>query len=240
MKNFTIRNWTKHQHYLNRCPPWIKLENSLMDHYGFDQLSDESKLILILIWLFGSKLGTKKPLIPNDPVWLKKKLNLKKDINLKPLFDEGFLIPINDTEPERLQDDSAKTREEEEAAEEKAIVQKKETPPNRRDFDEFWKTFPSEMKKGKEVAWGKFQAQINTRRDFKNIQKALINYKRDIEHIRKTHFDRAYQHGSTWFNHNWEDYIDMAKPESHGAKTNGKRFKTQANLNAPDTGKLVL
>lgn len=95
MEYFTIKNWGKYQHYKDRSPPWIKIHTSVFEDYEFDCLQDASKLHLIMIWLLASKLGEKNPKIPNDAKWLQQQLHLKKPIDLKPLFDKGFLVPAS-------------------------------------------------------------------------------------------------------------------------------------------------
>lgn len=55
MEYFTVKNWTKHQHYKDRRPPWIKLHITLLDDYEFSCLQDASKLHLIAIWILAGE-----------------------------------------------------------------------------------------------------------------------------------------------------------------------------------------
>ncbi len=76
-------------------------------------------------------------------------------------------------------------------------------------FLNLWNPLPPEMKKGKERAWDSFKNQVVTENDFANIQKALKHYLYQVTFFRANgHPERQYQHGSTWFNGNWKDYID--------------------------------
>lgn len=84
-----VKNWTEFQHYKDRNPPWIKLHRTLLDDYEFARLQDASKAHLMLIWLFASQ---KDGLVPDDPAFLKKKLGLEKEPNLKLLISHGLLI----------------------------------------------------------------------------------------------------------------------------------------------------
>jgi len=93
LKYFSVKNFDKFQHYKERNPPWIKLHNSIFTDYYFSCLQDASKLHLLLIWALASKLGNK---IPFDEKWLKQQLNLKSNVNVKPLFDKGFLVMLDD------------------------------------------------------------------------------------------------------------------------------------------------
>jgi hypothetical protein len=90
MRYYTIKNWREFQHYKDRNPPWIKLHRTLLDDYEFACLQDASKLHLMLIWLLGSQLEGR---IPDDPGFLKRKLGLNKEPDLKILENHGFLIP---------------------------------------------------------------------------------------------------------------------------------------------------
>ena len=94
MEYFTIKNWRVHQHYKNRNDPWIKLHIDLLSDYEFGLLSNDSKLILIHIWLLSSKLGVDEPKIPNDIKWICRQTNLEGRFSLKELFDNGFIRMI--------------------------------------------------------------------------------------------------------------------------------------------------
>ena len=87
-KYFEVKNWSKFQHYKDRHPPWIKLHRELFDDHEFYCLPDASKLQLMLIWLLASQ---KDNHIEYDEKWLKNKLGIKGTMNLKPLFDKGFI-----------------------------------------------------------------------------------------------------------------------------------------------------
>lgn len=93
MSYLSVKNWESFQHYKDRDPPWIKLHRKLLDNYDFSRLRDASKAHLILIWLLASQLENK---IPNDPTWIKNKLGLTEDINIKELIDKGFLVVYQD------------------------------------------------------------------------------------------------------------------------------------------------
>jgi hypothetical protein len=84
-----VKNWGEFQHYKDRNPPWIKLHRTLLDDYEFSCLQDASKAHLMLIWLFASQ---KDGLVPNNPKFLKMKLGLTSEPNLKWLIDHGLLI----------------------------------------------------------------------------------------------------------------------------------------------------
>lgn len=90
MDYLKVKNWGEFQHYKDRNPPWIKLHRTLLDDYEFSCLQDASKAHLMLIWLFASQ---KNGLIPDDPGFLKMKLGLEVEPDLKSFKDHGLLIP---------------------------------------------------------------------------------------------------------------------------------------------------
>lgn len=91
MNYLRVKNWEEFQHYKDRNPPWIKLHRTLLDDYEFSRLQDASKAHLILIWLFASQ---KNGRIPDDPGFLKKKLGLEQEPDLKFFVNQGLLIPV--------------------------------------------------------------------------------------------------------------------------------------------------
>jgi uncharacterized phage protein (TIGR02220 family) len=88
-----VKNWAEFQHYKDRNPPWIKLHRTLLDDYEFSCLQDASKAHLMLIWLFASQ---RDGLVPNQPKFLKMKLGLDREPNLKWFIDHGLLVPEQD------------------------------------------------------------------------------------------------------------------------------------------------
>jgi hypothetical protein len=94
MQVLHIKNWEKFQHYKHRRPPWIKLHRSILDDVEFTCLQDASKLHLMMLWILAAQMDND---IPFDEVWLTRKLMLKKQIQLKPLIDSGFLIGASKT-----------------------------------------------------------------------------------------------------------------------------------------------
>jgi len=91
-KYIQIENWATFQHYKDRDPPWIKLHRSLLLKYEFQCLQDDSKLLLMLLWLLASQLNNK---IPADIKYLKENLHIKK-VSLQPLIDSGFITCYQD------------------------------------------------------------------------------------------------------------------------------------------------
>ncbi len=94
MQYLRVKNWDEFQHYKDRSPPWIKLHRDLLRDYNFTRLQDASKLHLMLIWLLASQMDNK---IPADADFIRNQLNVKGDVDFKPLIEQGFLIDDSNT-----------------------------------------------------------------------------------------------------------------------------------------------
>ncbi len=94
--------------------------------------------------------------------------------------------------------------------------EKKEEPQktdwgSRDNFELAWDAYPE--KKGKEKAFLHFKAQIKTEKDFLDFGRAIVNYIQDVAIQRNNgHPDLMWQHGKTFFNKSWKDYIDYKPP----------------------------
>ena len=89
MKYLLVKNWTEFQHYKDRNPPWIKLHRTILDDYGFCKLPDGAKGQLMLIWIFASQNEGK---IPQDAIFLERKLGFTNACDLDLFIESGFLI----------------------------------------------------------------------------------------------------------------------------------------------------
>ena len=88
-----VKNWVEFQHYKNRCPPWIKLQKSLLDDFDFACLPLASKALAPLLWLLASE--TMDGEVTTDPERIAFRLRWPvADVvaGLGPLIDKGFLI----------------------------------------------------------------------------------------------------------------------------------------------------
>jgi len=87
-----IKNWSKFQHYKNRCPPWIKLERKLLDDFEFSRLPIASKALLPLLWLLASE--SNEGSFDADISFLAFRLRWTEDdvrSGLIPLIDKEFI-----------------------------------------------------------------------------------------------------------------------------------------------------
>lgn len=92
MSTLKVKNWTRYQHYKDRCPPWIKLATDTFQNYEFSRLHDASKLLAICIWTIAAR--SKDGSVPNDFEYLKRQGALGpmvKPEHLKELINQGFV-----------------------------------------------------------------------------------------------------------------------------------------------------
>ena len=61
-----IRNWSKHQHFKDRTPPWIKLYRDILDDPDWHGLSGDDAKTLVGLWLVASEDETRTGALPNS------------------------------------------------------------------------------------------------------------------------------------------------------------------------------
>lgn len=104
MRYIKIVDWDKFQHYTKRNPPWIKLHTSLLDNEAFECLHNDSKVLLICLWLFTARKGNGEILA--NLAYLQRKLPVGKKVNLQPLIEAGFIECYQDDSKLPAPDDS--------------------------------------------------------------------------------------------------------------------------------------
>ena len=60
-----IKNWSKHQHFKDRTPPWIKLYRDILDDPDWHELSGDDAKMLVNLWLIASEDETRTGELPN-------------------------------------------------------------------------------------------------------------------------------------------------------------------------------
>lgn len=88
----TPKNWSRHQHYKTRRPPWIKLHRSLLDDPEWGCLQLASKALAPQLWLLASEHGAGE--IDLSPDLLAWRLRCSADdvrAGLAGLIDGGWL-----------------------------------------------------------------------------------------------------------------------------------------------------
>lgn len=217
MDYFKVKNLDKFQHYKNRCPPWIKLHRSIMEDYEFSCLQDASKLHLILIWLLASQVDNK---IPCDEKWIKKKLDIAGNVNLKPLFDNGFIEYASKTLADRKQSAPSVETETEGYKQETEKHLDQNEFDQQKGFKEFWTKYPRKL--GKSKAIGKYCKTIKTSTRHELLMLCLDKYMQSVDYDRThTQPDLSYKHGST-FMMDWQDFEEYEVPAVERLLTNAE------------------
>lgn len=87
------KNWSKFQHYRDRCPPWIKLHRDILNDRVFASLPIASKALAPLLWLLASESKDGSFDAAIDELSFRLRI-ASKDIEqgLKPLIDNGFFV----------------------------------------------------------------------------------------------------------------------------------------------------
>jgi hypothetical protein len=60
-----IKNWSKHQHFKDRTPPWIKLYREILDDPDWHDLPGDDAKMLVNLWLIASEDETKTGTLPD-------------------------------------------------------------------------------------------------------------------------------------------------------------------------------
>lgn len=111
----TPKDWSKHQHYKDRSPPWIKLHTDLLDDFIFQRLPIASKALAPMLWLLASRSTNAE--IYADPEVLAFKLRMTEEEiieGLKPLIECGLFIDASGVLADRLRNAIPETETERE------------------------------------------------------------------------------------------------------------------------------
>ena len=194
----------------------------LLTDYDFTMLQNDSKLILIHIWLLASKLGVDEPKIPNDIKWICKQTNLEGRFSLKELFDNGFIRMIqndiieiqNDTDSFKINIKNINN-----INNINKIKNKAESEPDYeclKFFEKDWKTYPRKAgdKKKAEKCYLKTVGSVEKRILFLEKMKNYIESVKDLNYLK---------HGETFFR-NWENLeVEVQVEEESWAERYKKR-----------------
>lgn len=197
-----VKKWADFQHYKNRCPPWIKLQKSILDDFDFACLPVASKALAPLIWLLASESMDGEVCI--DPQWLSFRLRFSLDDvkkGLTPLIEKGFLVLDSGVLAECLHDACLEGEGE---GEKKSLEQQAARKTANR-FDEFWQAYP--VKKGRAAAEAKWKSK-----GYDKIADTIIaDVKKRCAEDRQW-LDGYAPHGSTYVNgRGWEDGIERKR-----------------------------
>ncbi len=120
------KNWSKFQHYKDRCPPWIKLHRDILNDRVFMGLPTASKALAPLMWLLASE--SKNGIFDASVEELEFRLRmpaLEIKIGIKSLIEKGFFIDADTMLAPCLQDAIPETERETETETKKERETKK-------------------------------------------------------------------------------------------------------------------
>lgn len=197
-----VKRWADFQHYKNRCPPWIKLQKSILDDFDFSCLPIASKALAPLIWLLASESLDGKVCIDHEFLAFRLRFTVKdiKD-GLTPLIEKGFLIVDSSVLAKSLQDACL----EGEGEGEKRSLEQQAARKTANRFDEFWKSYP--VKKGRAKAEAQWKAK-----GYDAIADTIIEDVKKRCREDRQWLDGYAPHGSTYINsRGWEDDIERRR-----------------------------
>ena len=93
---YRVKNWSTHQHYKHRDPPWVKLQFATLSSADWVALDDASRVLMVACILLASRKGGEIDGSPAGLEFIKRVAYLRKTPNLKPLIDCGFLVVASD------------------------------------------------------------------------------------------------------------------------------------------------
>jgi hypothetical protein len=106
-----VKNWSSHQSYKDRKPPWIRFHKAILDDYKFHKMSIASRALLPMLWLLASEHSDPTSGVIDTPIeeiafrlrWNEGELKS----TIQEIISAGFLSEIesrNESVTEPLQD----------------------------------------------------------------------------------------------------------------------------------------
>lgn len=204
---YRINNWSKHQHFKDRTPPWIKLYRDILDDPDWHELDGDIAKLLVSLWLIASEDETHEGRLPDSRRLAFRLRITEKQLN-QALNKLSHWLVHDDIKPisSRYQDDAPERAGEETETEKETEGEKENACADNAQFSEFWKAYPKKIgKKDATRAWKR--AKINGH--FSEVMQALEAHKSSEKWI------KGYIHNpATWINgRHWEDEIPVAQPK---------------------------
>jgi len=221
--NSKIKNWSRHQHFKDRRPPWIKLYRDILDDPEWYSLDAEAAKLLVMLWLLASENEGELPNIKTISFRLRmpekhisaqlSKLSHwmeRDDINvISPRYQavSDDLLTISATDIET----PLRDREETETETEKDI-----TAPIG-GFEDFWKAYPKKAGKANALReWNKAKP------DLQSVLAAIVDQKAWRENAPDGEFRPPWKDPERWIKAEcWND--EVATPEGEDAWANFPR-----------------
>ncbi len=146
-----IRNWSKYQHYHDRCPPWIKVHRSLLDDFEWHNLDPLSAKMLINLWLLAAEdIDGNLPAIETMAF----RLRIEKSLLIKCLSSlTPWLEELDSNVLANMEQSGGTETETETETDPVEQVSIEET------FDRFWKLYPSIRKVAKQKCFERWKSK---------------------------------------------------------------------------------
>lgn len=112
-----IKNWTKHQHFKDRKPPWIKLYRDILDDMDWHELDAKSAKVLVMLWLIASENDGELP--PVKTLAFRLRMSEKDVISSCDSLSNWLVQDDIGVISERYQSDSVETERETETKKER-------------------------------------------------------------------------------------------------------------------------
>ena len=93
---YKITAWAEHQHYKDRCPPWIKLHHSLLTSKTWIMGTDASRTLAIASMLLAARDKSNDGSFDGDPEFIKRFAYLNAKPDFKQLIEYGFIELVQD------------------------------------------------------------------------------------------------------------------------------------------------
>jgi len=164
---YQIPNWHEHQHYKDRCPPWIKLHNSMLTSEVWVMGNDQTRALAIACMLLAARDTANDGSFNGDPEYVRRFGYLNSKPDFKQLIEYGFIEVVQDASITLAECNTEKRREETEQsrgeAEKKASAFALPDWIDRNTWELWLKT-----RKGKKMIPEQMQAQVEKLEKWKN------------------------------------------------------------------------
>ena len=157
---YRIKKWSDHQHYKDRCPPWIKLHHSLLTSEVWVMTSDATRTLAVACMLLASRNEKNDGTFNGDPEYIKRFAYLNSKPDFKPLIDLDFIELLQDASTMLDKCNTEKSRDREEKSREEAEKSRSAFALPDWIDKKMWDLW-MQTRKGKKMIPAQMQAQID-------------------------------------------------------------------------------
>ena len=197
---YRIKNWSAHQHYKDRCPPWIKLHHAMLTSEMWVMGTDATRALAVACMLLAARNESLNGEFNGDPEYVKRfaYLNSKPDFNQ--LIQYDFIELVQDASVALAECNTEKRREEEEKSIKTTSASDDAGVEYSKAFIAFWEMYP--LKKNKGLAFKSFKKIKPV--EYPAIKAGLITAQKSEAWLKDN--GQFIPHPSSWLNaRGWED-----------------------------------